>query len=239
MNEFINTEISENPEKEKLFTKEELETIVEQRLSRERKNNESLMRIRELFAVLRKKDAFKKLSNAALAQKILELAEPKEVVTDDNNEKPDSVLPEDSPDKNAHIADTQNGEKEAFDHMVEKRKDELLRFLQKYDEQKLESALGDSSFRSFSRGRRGDLLTLYEDYLGFLSELSESPEAKRYRAAQRQLCSTGFSEGASCAADYGSMLSENQRRIAKAAGMSFKQYAQLLSQIPSKKLNQI
>jgi len=32
------------------------------------------------------------------------------------------------------------------------------------------------------------------------------------------------------------LLSDNQKRIAKAAGMSYRQYSELLSQIPTKRL---
>ena len=235
MTENINTEISENAETEKLFTRKELEKIVEQRLLRDRKNTESLTKIRELLVLLRQNDAFKKLSNAAIAKKLGELAEKVESADEVEEVSPDSDSTDPVPTENAETAETLVG-KEAFDQTQTAIDGELLRFFEKYDEEKLFEILKDSSFRRFSRGRRGDLLEVYEDYLGFLSELSDSSDAKRYRAAQRQLCSTGFSEGASCATDYGSMLSENQRRIAKAAGMSYRHYAQLLSQIPSKKL---
>lgn len=239
------TDVSAKPEKEKLFTREELEKIVEQRLLRERKNTESLTKIRDTLLLLRKKEAFKNLSNASLADKLEEL----EKGVPDAEEKPtgsvmaDSKTPPELSDaasahdgNNADMAEPVFREKETFYDDGERRKMELAEFLARYGETKLEQALADTSFRLFSRGKRGDILSLYEDYLGFLDGLASSPEAKRYRAAQRELASTGFSGGASCAADYGSMLSDNQRRIAKAAGMSYRQYAELLSQIPSKKL---
>ena len=69
--------IGDKPEKreERLYTSEDLENIVEQRLSRERKNNESYAKIRELIGILRRTEPFKKLSNAAVAEKIAILAQ--------------------------------------------------------------------------------------------------------------------------------------------------------------------
>ncbi len=237
------TETSEKTEAVKLFTREELEKIVEQRLLRERKNNESLTKIRDTLSLLRQKEAFKNLSNASLADKLEELekeADDAEKKTDSAQTErevfPDACRKESAQGGNAYAAEPVIREKEAFYDAWERRIRELSDFLARYGEEKLEEALSDDAFRFFSRGKRGDILSLYEDYLGFLDGLSSSPEVKRYRAAQRELASTGFSGGASCAVDYGSMLSDNQRRIAKAAGMSFRQYAELLSQIPSKKL---
>ncbi len=237
------TNASEKPEAVKLFTREELEKIVEQRLLRERKNNESLTKIRDTLSLLRQKEAFKKLSNASLADKLSELAdsvsdaeEKTDCALESQQVPPDACCEKSAKGGNAYAAEPVIREKEAFYDAAERRKRELSDFLARYGEERLEEALSDDAFRFFSRGKRGDILSLYEDYLGFLDGLSSSPEMKRYRAAQRELASTGFSGGASCAVDYGSMLSDNQRRIAKAAGMSFRQYAELLSQIPSKKL---
>ena len=228
--------------RKKLFTHAELENIVEQRLSRERKNNESLIKIRDILSILRQKEAFKKLSNASLADKLEELEKG---ICDAENTSADvptdqKVHPDTNDEKstrggNADAEEPGIGVNEAFYDEGERRIRELSEFLTIYGEEKLEEVLSDSAFRFFSRGKRGDLLSLYEDYLGFIEGLSSSPGVKRYRAAQRELASTGFSGGASCVTDYGSVLSENQRRIAKAAGMSFRQYAELISQIPSKK----
>ena len=60
---------------QKLYTHEELENIVEQRLCRERKNRESLAKIRSVLNTLRTKEPFKTLSNAEIAQKLCELAD--------------------------------------------------------------------------------------------------------------------------------------------------------------------
>ena len=53
------------------------------------------------------------------------------------------------------------------------------------------------------------------------------------RIAKRELCSTGFSSGS--ASDIHSMadgLTPMQRELAKRAGLSYREYAQILSEIP-------
>ena len=117
-----------------------------------------------------------------------------------------------------------------------RRREDIRRFLAAYGEETLLSALRDDTFKSFCVGKNGDLCTLYRGYLDFLSALSESKNARLCRAAERQLASTGFSNIASGAPDYGALLTENQKSIAKAAGMSYRDYAEFLEQIPKKRL---
>ena len=229
-------------ENEKLFTKGQLEKIVEQRLMRERKNYENLEKVRAVLSQLRKTELFKNTSNASIAQKLETLVSEREdakntaLLKTDAAETPDNAADASTEQENADIAENESPTKAPFPDEGERRKKELSDFLAAYGEEKLTDILSDPAFRAFSRGRYGDILSLYEEYRGFLLQLSESPEAKRYRAAQRELASTGFSGGASCATDYGSLLSDNQKRIAKAAGMSYRQYSELLSQIPTKRL---
>lgn len=282
---------------DKTFSREEMESIVEQRLARERKNNEQLKLIRELVNRLRKKEPYRSLSNAALAEllwkKLAETA-PKDTEADalpradgatampepssaaettaeaaanmaeqnhlpeDSGKNPPAVLaeppvpgqtPEQETDavseKTALPAETSAAVDPSVsgrpvsspaDSEQERRQKELHTFLAAYGEERLSDALHDEAFRAFCMGKQGSLTALYESYLTFLSALSQSRDARRYRAAESHLASTGFSGNASGAPDYGSMLSENQKSLAKASGMSFRQYAELLGQIPTKKL---
>lgn len=227
------------PNEEKLFTKGELETIVEQRLSRERRNGEAFSKIKELMALLRQKEAFKKISNASLAQMIEDFvqseAEPPEVFEPEQQAIPDALIVKE--DDNGEItqemtAETAYGQQE--ENTLSQSK--IPAFLLKYGEDKFLQIMRDPAFRAFCEGKSGDILSLYESYSEFLKALCQSPEAKRHREAQRMLASTGFSNRASAAVDYGSLLTENQKMIAKAAGMSYRQYSELISQIPTKKL---
>ncbi|MBE6571217.1 MAG: hypothetical protein E7656_03080 [Ruminococcaceae bacterium] len=242
MSEEMTTSPENIGESQRLFTREQLEKIVEQRILRERKNFEHLEKVRGVLSQLRKKELFKNTSNASIAQTLEELVSEREdakntaLLQADAAATPDNAADAVTEQANANVAENESTMQVPTQKVQDGRKKELSDFLAAYGEEKLTDILSDPAFRSFSRGRYGDILSIYEEYCGFLSQLSESPEAKRYRAAQRELASTGFSGGASCATDYGSLLSDNQKRIAKAAGMSYRQYSELLSQIPTKRL---
>lgn len=241
--------------KEKLFTQKELETIVEHRLARERKNNDAFNSIRDSLAEIRKSEPFRSLSNAGVADRLSELAGMISADTKDTDDDPDAIpeadgkesVSSDTDGKEPYAKAEKDGEKDGdeplqkmtpeYDAEKARREKDIARFIEAYDEQTLVSALGDNAFRAFCIGKQGGILELYNSYKAFLSALSQSPEAKKYRAAQSGLASTGFSGSASSAVDYGKMLTDNQKKIAKAAGMPYKQYVELLSQIPSKKLN--
>ncbi|MBR5528462.1 MAG: hypothetical protein IKV97_05600 [Clostridia bacterium] len=119
----------------------------------------------------------------------------------------------------------------------ERKMRDISDFLTVYSEKELLSAFHDDAFRAFCTGKRGSILELYEDYRCFINALENTHEARNYRAARSGLASTAFSGSASGAVDYGSMLTKNQRDIADRAGMSYRRYSELLSQIPNKKLN--
>lgn len=243
---------------QKLYTHEELENIVEQRLCRERKNRESLAKIRSVLNTLRTKEPFKTLSNAEIAQKLCELADGADFaenteVSRDIISVPDGDTAEYIQLKEPHAQAeeyVQNGD-EAYiesvttEQLPEKTEDpekmrklhEISEFLTAYSEQTLAAALKDAAFGAFCAGKNGSILELYNDYRRFLDALENTHEARNFRAARACLASTAFSGNASSAVDYGSMLTENQRDIANRAGMSYRRYAELLAQIPSKKLN--
>ena len=250
-----------NENTEKLYTHEELENIVEQRLSRERKNRESLAKIRSVLNILRTKEPFKTLSNADIAEKLCELAN--EAETAENAAMQIAVpIPDDADctadiqlkDRDAAAEQYAENGDEAYVQPMQthqlpdentqvedpeklRKMREISEFLAAYSEQTLAAALKDAAFMAFCKGKNGSILELYENYRGFLEALEHSPEARSFRAARAYLASTAFSGNASSAVDYGSMLTETQRDIANRAGMSYRRYAELLAQIPSKKLN--
>mgnify|MGYP004476821373 CR=1 FL=1 len=253
------------------FTRDETEAIVEARLARERRNNESLIPVRELIARLRRAEPYRSLSTAALSELILKVlgqtvkdTEPSlppraDGTTDGEPEASDEALtetppeiPEQAPTEEAlpekpsferaepRIDDAEKAKTvenaESEEQARARRKEDIRRFLAEFGEETLLSALRDDAFRTFCVGKSGDLCTLYRGYLAFLSALTESQNARLCRAAERQLASTGFSNIASGAPDYGALLTENQKSIAKASGMSYRDYAAFLEQIPKKRL---
>ena len=265
------TEPTEKYSDKNTFTRDETEAIVEARLARERRNNESLIPVRELIARLRRAEPYRSLSTAALSELILKAlgqtvkdtepplppradgtadGEPEasdEALTETPPEIPEQAsteeaLPETPSFERAEprIDDAEKAKTvenaESEEQARARRKEDIRRFLAEFGEETLLSALRDDAFRTFCVGKSGDLCTLYRGYLAFLSALTESQNARLCRAAERQLASTGFSNIASGAPDYGALLTENQKSIAKASGMSYRDYAAFLEQIPKKRL---
>ena len=265
------TEPTEKYSDKNTFTRDETEAIVEARLARERRNNESLIPVRELIARLRRAEPYRSLSTAALSELILKVlgqtvkdTEPSlppraDGTADGEPEASDEALtetppeiPEQAPTEEAlpekpsferaepRIDDAEKAKTvenaESEEQARARRKEDIRRFLAEFGEETLLSALRDDAFRTFCVGKSGDLCTLYRGYLAFLSALTESQNARLCRAAERQLASTGFSNIASGAPDYGTLLTENQKSIAKASGMSYRDYAAFLEQIPKKRL---
>lgn len=254
-------DVREKASGEKLYNRDELETIVESRLARERRNTESFRNIREIIAALRKNGKLKANSNAEIAEKLTELignkAEPdtsEPALTDNSDILPDRNV--NNPDENNNqeeqkasepkaysINDSGIAEENKYDNELNAKtsgseiKSELTEFTGKYGEDKLRKLIDDKAFKTFCYGKSGSLSSLYESYMSFLTALSESEDAKRYRAAEAGLASTGFSGSAADFYDYGKLLTDNQKKIAKSAGMSAKQYAELLAQIPTKNLS--
>ena len=262
------TEPTEKYSDKNTFTRDETEAIVEARLARERRNNESLIPVRELIARLRRAEPYRSLSTAALSELILKVlgqtvkdTEPSpppraDGTADGEPEASDEALTETSPEiseqalteevlpektsferAESRVDDDENAVNAQHEEEARaRRKEDIRRFLADFGEETLLSALRDDAFRTFCVGKSGDLCTLYRGYLAFLSALTESKNARLCRAAERQLASTGFSNIASGAPDYGALLTENQKSIAKASGMSYRDYAAFLEQIPKKRL---
>lgn len=252
---------------EKLYTQKELEEILSQRLSRERKNTESLQYIRDALAQFRKQEPYKSLSNARLAEMVIDMAKKNlESQAQDTAEKAEPCLsvpeekeetesaeyngtqPEHTVQSAEEIQETddtlsmetlnQTSQVSEYKTDVQKEKmSEIAEFLARHGENAMSDAISDKAFRAFCDGKNGSLCQLYDSYKAFLYALSQSPEARKYRELKNGFASTGFSGNSSPVIDYGSLLTENQRQIASASGMSYKQYAELLAQIPTKKLN--
>lgn len=231
------SDVKINNSEEKLYTQKELEKIVEQRLIRERKNAESFRDVREVIAELRKRGDIKESSNTQIATSLARLLHKSEEAHENSEDKEKTESPDTVPDSDKDAAFPKFSEAAQKDSPEKsKSANEFLDFIEKFGEKHLKGVMNDSAFANFASGKTGSLTSLYASYLDFLSALSESDDARKYRAAEASLASTGFSKRASGDVDYGSLLTESQKRLAKGAGMSYRQYSELLSQIPTKKL---
>ncbi len=226
---------------EKVFTKDEMEAIIEKRLSRERKNEKNMKKIREFLSYIRKNEEFKDLSNAELAERLaLVLTKTAEIPEDKGT--PDAPPSEKKTETEMTVSEPKDRPKDTEAAISEedsdegKRRLEIFEFIEKYGKNELENLIRDRAFPEFCRGKTGNLVSLFEDYRAFLAALTESDTDKKQKQAEAGLASTGFSGYSSGGVDYSEMLTDNQKRIASAAGMSAKQYYELLSQIPTKNI---
>lgn len=93
----------------------------------------------------------------------------------------------------------------------------------------------DRAFFEFSKGRGGSLCERYLDYLGFMSLVSGGDDVRNDRSDYSGAASTAFSsDGKAYSYDYSERLTRRQMDIAKNAGMSYREYGELLDSIPSK-----
>lgn len=127
---------------------------------------------------------------------------------------------------------------------------ELYELCSKHPELDAASLLESDEFISYCTGRSGTLLELYEGFTSLLSAFESFNRSRlsgfsrnatditheasgNYRHAMKALSSTGFSRlSANESSDYSGLLSPSQRDIARRAGISYREYAQLLADIP-------
>lgn len=281
--------LAENPEKdieneEKLYSREELEKIVKERLKRERKNQDSIRQIRNFIDILRKCGIIKSNSYAGAAKELnsifnsllpadstssLELDSgiiPETDLQENPKERtdlPDDIIPalqdsssadelsipvqyEDtnSSEKPAGIAEdaanTPFAEKGTVPHeegpYEESLRSDIDEFISAFGSSTLETLVNDKMFAEFAKGRQDSLSDIYCQYINFIKNLAEIQNARVDKNMRSALASTGFSGNSSGKASFEDSLSETQKEIARSCGMSYKEYAELLSQIPSHKV---
>lgn len=208
-----------NNNEEKSFTADEVNKIVEERLSRERKQNSSLSAIKELLKSLKAEGKLKGESLAELASELVAIVE----------EKTEKSAPEEitaSPDAESASENTEE------DPVIEKFESEQKELQAAYPSLDITALLKDEVFCDFYKAylkEFGDA-TLLEVYGGFLKakdieeRLNLSSRLKRTPSSQK------------AAEAFESALTPTQRAIASKAGMSYREYAKLLEEIPKRNL---
>lgn len=208
-----------NNNEEKSFTADEVNKIVEERLSRERKQNSSLSAIKELLKSLKAEGKLKGESLAELASELVAIVE----------EKTEKRAPEESAD--VPEAETKESDVQE-DPVVKKFENEQKQLQAAYPNLDITALLKDDVFCDFYKAylkEFGDA-TLLEVYGGFLKakdveeSLNLSSRLKRTPSSQK---AAGVSENT---------LTPTQRAIASKAGMSYREYAKLLEEIPKRNL---
>lgn len=239
---------------EKSFTQAQLENLISERLKRERKNNESLNEVKVLLSKLSDDGVLESKSYSDLAKELCERlnSDTQEAAKQACESEENSVGNTSLPLSDAEISDEKDeeilAENQTQDEKVmqndtlekQEQKDEdmmseIFDFKKNFPDTDINSLFENKVFLAFSKGRHQNLCSLYGDYISFMSALYGDGQ-KSERKDDSETFSTSFSaRSKSYGNDYSGILSKRQMEIAKSEGMSYREYAELLSSIPSKK----
>lgn len=239
---------------EKSFTQAQLENLISERLKRERKNNESLSEVKVLLSKLSDDGVLESKSYSDMAKELcarLNSGSNEDAKSDfqpEENSVGNTSLPlsdaDISDEKDEEVLaenqtqDQKGTEQKTSEEQEQKDEDmmlEILHFKKNFPDTDINSLFENKAFLAFSKGRRQNLCSLYGDYISFMSALYGDGQ-KSERREDSESFSTSFSaRSKSYGNDYSGILSKRQMEIAKSEGMSYREYAELLSNIPSKK----
>ena len=225
------TENKETDKEERMFTESELEAVVRERLKRDRKVNEELLSVKKLLKEAGEKGLIRGTSYAEMAKSLEEIlmsrgsenkaADTQEALPE-NNENTSSAAEEDG--KN-DVAD--DGEKTSEAGM------EFFGILSQLKKKypTADELLSGGGLSKFAKGRSGSAEEIFDDYYEFMSCLEE--ETKGAATGHAALSSTAFSSSSS-GADTTFGLTKQQMEMAKSEGLSYREYAHLLENVPRK-----
>lgn len=210
-----------NNNEEKSFTADEVNKIVEERLSRERRQNGSLNTVKELLKELKAQGILKGESTSELASELIKIVEEKAVENKSEKEARESE---------EEIQENQDALTE--DPLVEKFENEQAELIKAFPQLNVTVLLKDDAFCDFYKAYVSEFsdATLLEVYGGFLKakaaeeNLRLSSRLKRTPSSQR------------AAESFEGSLTPTQRAIASKAGMSYREYAKLLEDIPKRRI---
>lgn len=187
----------------KSFTSEEVNKIVEERLSRDRKNRQSLSELKDVLLKLKESGLIEGNSLSELAENLAKSVQP----TVKEAEKSDDEI------------------------SVRKFSAEIEELKRAYPELDTDALISNEDFRAFYQGmvKKNPDMTILGAYEAFIK--AESIADMKQSAAMK---STPAQHSAPSGAE--KLLTARQRSIAANAGMSYKEYAELLSDIPQKKM---
>lgn len=248
---------------EKMFTQSQLEEIISERLSRERKVNESLSSVKTLLKSAADKGLIKGNSYAEMAK---ELVEKLKSAPSENAVQEALLNTQEVPDENTDDISAQEGAKELSDNGKEdfadadakvktdaentsgntddcaenngEDKDEgfislLCDIKSRYPKGEVEKLFTGDLFERFAKGRSGNIREIVDDYFSFISSFSTKNDEKDKGEGYSSFASTAFSSQ-SGAVTGAANLTKQQMEIAKSAGMSYREYANLLESVPKR-----
>lgn len=232
----------QNTDGERMFSQSELEEIISERLSRERKKNESLSSVKALLKSVAEKGLIKGSSYADMAKELAERLKEKDENTGTRNTLQTSEETAKEEDVSL-VADKEretvlsDGEKEITSGK-EENADTPENFMSvlsdvknKYGKEEIGKLFAGDLFERFAKGRNGNTREVIDEFLYFVNSVGQGENGSE--SYHGTLASTAFSADSSgTAADV--TLTKQQMEMAKSAGMSYREYAHLLGTVPMK-----
>ena len=223
---------------EKVFTERELERQIEKRLRRERQKNADLDKVRGLLTGLRESGVIKSGSYAGMLAELAGIVPraadgscpvpesgklpPAEAVLPDD----DGVMPSGAPREGA-----EQEEKEACSAVSSLTLADVRALGEQYPGRDVASDLLSEAFSLFADGRRGTPAEVYAGYLRFRGAIGDGAVSS-VSSAQKGTERVGGAVFANAAGARGDYLTARQKEIAKSAGLSYREYAEMLASVP-------
>lgn len=257
-NDAVNTE-----NEKKLFTQEKLDEIIAERLSRQRKVNEALSSVKTLLKSAAEKGYIKGGSYAEMAKELAEKLkngseETTQVEEDKTQDKESDAhdIPhnechndtdlltaicedssEDAADEETENVNESVTERESVNEEVKDADNSFTAVLSdiksRYPKEKVEKLFAGDLFERFAKGRSGSMREIADDFFSFISSVNNDEDVGYNEPPEySSFTSTAFSSGSGTPHDV--TLTKQQMEIAKSAGMSYREYANLLSSVPKR-----
>ena len=110
----------------------------------------------------------------------------------------------------------------------------LSNIREKYPDSMVEKMLAGNLFEKFAKGREGKIEDVFDDFYGFMSMIDAKKNSQNIDEKENSnFASTSFSSYSGLP-DAGTNLTKQQMEIAKSAGMSYREYQNLLESVPKR-----
>lgn len=217
----------------KMFSQEKLEEIIRERLQRERKQNESLADVKNLLKEFSKAGILKSASYSEMSKELAEILKNQNMQQNTDFVQNDtSFVAEKDGDTVGNTAGQNDGNEksEAKQGFFEV----LSNIREKYPDSMVEKMLAGNLFEKFAKGREGKIEDVFDDFYGFMSMIDAKKNSQNIDEKENSnFASTSFSSYSGLP-DAGTNLTKQQMEIAKSAGMSYREYQNLLESVPKR-----
>ncbi len=228
---------------EKLFTQSELENLISERLKRERKTQSALLPVKEMLGVLCDKGIIKNGSYPEMANQLCGYLDTLLSGTKEENISvgQTQAQEETSPEceklqavNSSDVQEPQSNTSSIFDNSGQLcvTTSDIAQIYEKYPSSDIGKTLCSPAFLKFSQGRQGTFPEIYSDFMSLKNLLVENSNNES-NSARSALASTAFSaDSRSSFSGEHSNLTARQMQMAKNAGLSYREYSDLLNSIP-------